>query len=137
MSLAVHPVPRLAAVVAWALALTVAAGVSTPRLRAAGRERASRAGIARAGSQRPDDPRAWVAPDTEHNPEYTVADAVIGVGTDVDPAAHSDGLFRLLPSVRWTAAAPSLSLLANPAAPGRRLRGSLLRPASGRAPPHA
>ena len=137
MSLVLHLAPRVVAVVAWALAFTVAAGASTPRLRAPGRERIARAGIARAGSQRPDDPRAWVAPDSAHDPEYTVADAVVHTTRAAALTILGDGPDSSLAPARWTVAAPSPSILANPSAAAPRLRRWLVRAASGRAPPVA
>jgi hypothetical protein len=137
MSLMLHLAPRVVVTVAWALAFTVAAGASTPRLRTPGRERIARAGLARAGSQRPDDPRAWVAPGTEHDPEYTVADGVVdAVSADPHPTTDHAPLLALAPA-RVTAHAPAASLLANPAARPTRLTRWLVRPALGRAPPPA
>jgi len=136
MSLVLHPAPRIVALVAWALALTVAAGASTPRLRTPGRERVARAGIARAGSQRPDDPRAWVAPGTEHDPDYTVADGVVATGT-ADPHAvrrHAP-LPALVPA--GITDSPAVSSVATRPAPRPRLSGWRVRPAPGRAPPFA
>ena len=137
MSLVLHPAPRVVALVAWALALTVAAGASTPRLRTPGRERVSRAGIARAGSQRPDDPRAWVAPGIEHDPDYTTADGVVAAVT-ADPHADPDDarLVALAPA-RVAALAPSAAPLAKRPAPCPRVARWSARPAAGRAPPLA
>ena len=137
MSLVLHLAPRVVALVAWALAFTVAAGASTPRLRAPGRERVARAGIARAGSQRPDDPRAWVAPDSAHDPEYTVAEAVVHETRAAALTPLGDGPDSSLAPARWTAAAPSSAILANPSAAAQRLTRWLVRAASGRAPPAA
>lgn len=55
---------HLTALAATLLAVAVAAGVSTPRLRTGGRERAAR-GAALAGSTRPDQPCAWIEPDDD------------------------------------------------------------------------
>lgn len=137
MSLALHLAPRAVAVVACALAFTVAAGASTPRLRAPGRERVARAGIARAGSQRPDDPRAWVAPGTEHDPDYTVADAVLMAAAAPTHGARSHAPDCPLTPARVTVAAPASSPSANPPAPHPRLTGWLVRSVPGRAPPLA
>lgn len=137
MAQVLHFAPRIVALVAWVLAVTVAVGASTPRLRAPGRERAARAGMARAGSQRPDDPRAWLAPGTEHDPEYTVADAVIDASAERDLVGHSDGPLWPVPPARWATTAPSGSSLADPRAPNRRLTRWRARSASGRAPPLA
>lgn len=137
MSFALHLAPRVVALVTWALAFTVAAGASTPRLRAPGRERVARAGIARAGSQRPDDPRAWVAPGTEHDPDYTVADGVVAAVTaDPHTARYHAPLLALAPA-RVTAHAPAVSSVANRTASRSRLTGWRVRPSLGRAPPFA
>ena len=56
--------PHLTALVASLLALAVAVGVSTPRLRSGGRDRAART-AALAGSSRSDQPCAWVEPDDD------------------------------------------------------------------------
>jgi hypothetical protein len=137
MSLVLHLAPRVVVVVAWALAFTVAAGASTPRLRAPGRERVARAGIARAGSQRPDDPRAWVAPDSAHDPEYTVADAVVHPTRAAVITPLGDGLESSLAPARWTAAAPSPAVVTNPCAAAPRLKRWLVRADRTRAPPVA
>ncbi len=137
MSLAPHLVPRVVAVVAWALAFTVAAGASTPRLRAPGRERVARAGIARAGSQRPDDPRAWVAPGSEHDPEYTVADAIVEAASAASQAARSHAPLVFLVPARVAIPAPSASHAATRPAPRPHLSRRRVRPAPGRAPPAA
>lgn len=136
MSLAPHLVPRVVAVVAWALAFTVAAGASTPRLRAPGRERVARAGIARAGSQRPDDPRAWVAPGSEHDPEYTVADGIVDAASASQGARSHAPLVFLVPA-RVALHAPSASHAATRTAPRPHFSRRLVRPAPGRAPPTA
>lgn len=137
MSLAVHPAPCLVALVAWALAFTMASGASSPRFRGAGRERASRAAVARAGSQRPDDPRAWVAPDSEHDPEYTVADAVVDLACPASGTPpHASPLCEPASSIRLVAA-PASSRLAFLSAAAPRLNGWLVRSAAGRAPPIA
>lgn len=137
MSCALHPASRVVGLLAWALAFTVASGASTPRLRAAGRERVARAGIARASSLRPDDPRAWMAPGSEHDPDHTVAVAVVGITTA--PAStdhtHTDGPFWSLAPTHWTAVAPSSFLFVNQAAFAQRLTFGLVGPAVGRAPP--
>ena len=137
MALVLHLAPRVVALVAWALALTVAAGASTPRLRAPGRERLARAGLARAGSQRPDDPRAWVAPGTEHDPEYTVAERVVGAVTAYPHTASHHAPLCALAASRVVAHAPAVSPVANRTAPRARLTRWLDRPAPGRAPPLA
>ncbi len=137
MTLVLHLAPRVVALVAWALALTVAAGASTPRLRAPGRERVARAGIARAGSQRPDDPRAWVAPGTEHDPEYTVAEGVVDAVTAYPHTASNHAPLFALGAARVVAHAPAVSPVANRTAPRARLTRWLDRPAPGRAPPLA
>jgi hypothetical protein len=127
---------RVVALVGWALAFTVAAGASTPRLRAPGRERVSRAGIVRAGSQRPDDPRACVTPGTEHDPEYTVADAVVASTTGGHGVRHRVSSCTL-PPVGGAVHKPSQSALPNRTAPRPRLTRWLVRSAFGRAPPLA
>lgn len=135
MSPALRIAPRVLALVAWGLAFTVAGGASTPRLRVPGRERAARAGIARAGSQRPDDPRAWVAPDTGHDPDCTVADAVIG---DATPSARSQpetGASWFLGALQAEVARPLASNHADLRPRDGRLKRWLARPAAGRAPP--
>lgn len=137
MSLVLHPAPRVVALVAWALALTVAGGASTPRLRTPGRERVARAGIARAGSQRPDDPRAWVAPGTEHDPDYTVADGVVtAVPADPHDARRHAPLLALTPA-RITVHSPVVASVATRPSLRPRPAGWRVRPAPGRAPPFA
>jgi len=137
MTFVLQLAPRVVALVAWALALTVAAGASTPRLRTPGRERVARAGIVRAGSQRPDDPRAWVAPGTEHDPEYTVADGVADRLAADAVAPHDAGpAWPLVPALPVVAALSS-SAAPDLTAPRGRLTRALARATAGRAPPSA
>jgi hypothetical protein len=56
--------PQLSALAASLLALAVATGVATPRLRTGGRERAARS-AALAGTTRPDEPCPWIEPDAD------------------------------------------------------------------------
>ncbi len=78
---------RLTALAATLLAVAVAAGVSTPRLRTGGRERAAR-GAALAGSTRPDQPCAWIEPDDDFAFEAAPAgDLVADAYTPADGAA--------------------------------------------------
>lgn len=139
MTLGIHnPPPRLVALVACTLAALMAAGASTPRLRAPGRERVVRSGVVRAGTLRTDDCRGWVAPDAGHDPDVTDAHTVVRrqdgpPGDDerrLAPVLH--GAARLfLPPARFARLQPL------PARPRLRLTAGLIRAAAGRAPPLA
>lgn len=130
--------PRAVALVVWVLTCTVAAGAATPRLRGAGRDRAARAGIARAGSLRLDDARAWVAPGADHDPEYTAGDRFVGQAARSAPAAADQGLlaWSIGPS-GWPPAPLTVAALPDPVDPGRRLERRIIRRGAGRAPPRA
>jgi hypothetical protein len=136
MTSATPVAPRLVGLVVWTLAAVMAAGASTPRLRAPGRERVGRTGIARAGTIRTDDSRGWVAPHADRDPDCTVADAPVGtiiVGTAPDgawPAAWAPDPTRSL--VGPTVSTATASLVSGP-----RLTRWLGRAGGGRAPPLA
>jgi len=119
---------HITALAATLLAVAVAAGVSTPRLRTGGRERAAR-GAALAGSTRPDQPCAWVEPDDDF------AFAVAADPGHAAAGAHAAGadLFVLPRRVAVAAAAA-----ASPAAVFPLLLADDLtarRPPSARGPP--
>lgn len=123
------PLPRLMMLFALTLAVTVAAGVATPRLRVAGRERVVRPGLTRSGSWRSDGARGW-----------TVRGAgVTGQGAaECKPAVESspdDGAAVTSRSVRLprplvAAAAAAVALRVSIQTPGAPAR-------AGRAPPLA
>ncbi|MGD9905113.1 MAG: hypothetical protein AB7U83_16730 [Vicinamibacterales bacterium] len=79
---------HITAFAATLLAVAIAAGVSTPRLRTGGRERAAR-GAALAGSTRPDQPCAWIEPDDDFVFDVGVARdrGVAGAPASADPGA--------------------------------------------------
>jgi hypothetical protein len=138
MNLPFRLAPRVVALLVWTLTCTVAAGAATPRLRGAGRDRAARAGIARAGSLRLDDARAWVAPEVDRDPEYTAADRFVGHTARSAPADVDRGFlpWSIGPS-DWPPAPPAAAALASPVAPDRRLERRIIRRGAGRAPPCA
>jgi len=126
--------PRVVAIAAWTLALTVAAGVAGPRPRAGGRDRVARAGIARAATLRANESRDWVAPDADHPLDAIVIAAAQGrsdwpTRTDGPPGA----------SLVLAAAVRIAGLPASPFPvsedPSRRFPRWLARVAAGRAPP--
>jgi hypothetical protein len=89
---------RLTALAATLLAVAVAAGVSTPRLRTGGRERAAR-GAALAGSTRPDQPCAWVEPDDDFAAAVTADPGHVVAGTHAAARPSGADVFVLPPSV--------------------------------------
>lgn len=97
---------HITALAATLLAVAVAAGVSTPRLRTGGRDRAAR-GAALAGSTRPDQPCAWVEPDDDFVFEVA-ADPGHGVaGTHAAAPRSGADVFVLPPGVAAAASAAS------------------------------
>lgn len=138
MNRGIHSPPRLAALVGCTLAVLMAAGASTPRLRAPGRERVVRSGVVRAGTLRTDDCRGWVAPDSGHDLDVPDAHTVVR-GQDGPPgdderrlaAVFAGVATRLLPPARFARLQPL------PARPRLRLTAGLIRAAAGRAPPLA
>lgn len=137
MNRGIHSPPRLVALVAYSLAVMAAVGAVSPRLRASGRERVIRAGVARASTLRTDGSRGWVAPIDDHDLVVT------GVHTLVRRQAGppGDDERRLAPWVRGAALpflpAPTARLQPLPARPSLRLTAGLIRAAAGRAPPLA
>ncbi len=128
--------PRVVAIAAWTLALTVAAGVAGPRPRAGGRDRVARAGIARAGTLRANESRGWVAPDPDHPLETFINGAAEGRS---DWPTRTDG-----PPGASLVLATAVRLAGLPASPfpvsedsSRRFPRWLARVAAGRAPPPA
>lgn len=126
---------RLVALVVWMLAATAAAGTSTPRLRAFGRERVARPGIARAGGPRADDARSWGTPELEHDPDHTVADGLVGPAR-IDAAGDdaASGGWALAPGPAWAAVA---AVVTDRASHGCRGARWLARSSAGRGPPLA
>jgi hypothetical protein len=124
--------PHLTALVASLLALAVAAGVSTPRLRTGGRDRAART-AALAGSSRSDQPCAWVEPDDDFAQEILApaGDLVLDLVT-TEPAPDAG---HAVPVAAATVVVPQPASVL--------LTGSLLlpadrpasRPAAARGPP--
>lgn len=138
MSFAASLSPRLVGLVACTLAALMAAGASTPRLRAPGRERVVRSGMVRAGTLRTDDCHGWVAPDADHDLEVTGAATLVRrqdgpPGDDQRlPTSMADGASALFLPVTSTARPSPI-----PARPRLRLTAGLIRAAAGRAPPLA
>jgi len=97
---------RLTALAATLLAVAVAAGVSTPRLRAGGRDRAAR-GAALAGSTRPDQPCAWVEPDDDFAAAVAADPGHVVAGTHAWARTSGADLFLLPRSVAAAVDAPS------------------------------
>lgn len=130
--------PRLAGLVACTLAALMAAGASTPRLRAPGRERVVRSGVVRAGTLRTDDCRGWVAPDADHDLDVTGAATLVcrqdgPPGDDQRlPTSMADGT-----SAQFLPVTPVARFSPLPACPPLRLTAGLIRAAAGRAPPLA
>jgi len=134
MTLGLRVAPRVVAIAAWTLALTVAAGVAGPRPRAGGRERVARAGIARAGTLRANESRGWVAPDADHPLETCAIGA--GQGRSNRPMRTADppgGHPALTVAVRIAGLPASPSVVSEESS--SRLPRWLARPAAGRGPP--
>lgn len=123
---------RLSALVACTLAVSMAAGVATPRLRVAARERVVRTGLTRTGSLRDGAP-GWTAPGL-FQPDLATGQPDLATGADsVAPEQREmpalvPGGWR--PAAGVTAAAVISSPPARSFASGRPTR-------SGRAPPLA
>jgi hypothetical protein len=129
--------PRLVGQVACTLAALMAAGASTPRLRAPGRERV-RSGVVRPGTLRTDDCRGWVAPDADHDLEISGAETLV-CRQDGPPGddQHSPNAVAFGAPAHVLPATPAARHSPIPARPPRRLTAGLIRAAAGRAPPLA
>lgn len=138
MNRGIHSPPRLVALVACALAVVAAVGAVSPRLRASGRDRVIRAGVARASTLRTDGSRGWVAPVADHDLEFSEAPAI--PGRHDGPPGDVEGLFTTRAhgaTLQFHPALPSARLRFLPARPHLRLAAGLIRAAAGRAPPLA
>lgn len=125
--------PHITALVASLLALAVAAGVSTPRLRSGGRDRAART-AALAGSSRSDQPCAWVEPDDDFAQEILAPAGDLVLDTPTTASFPAAGHVAALVTIATVVVPQPASVL---------VAGSLLlpadrpasRPAAARGPP--
>ena len=136
MNRGIRSPPRLVALVASVLAVVAAVGAVSPRLRASGRDRVVRAGVARASTQRSDGSRGWVAPIEDHDPAVAAVHSL--VRRQAAPPGDDERRLALLARgapLRFLAPTPFARPQPLPARPSLRLTAGLIRAAAGRAPP--
>lgn len=122
---------RLLPLLGWVLALTAAAGATSPRPRTASRERGPRATILRAGSPRANERQGWILPDPTSPGLRDEADQA-----DEERRSAPDAL-TIIATAPAGLAAPRAIVVAAPGAGPAPGRPSAVGPYAGRAPPFA
>lgn len=122
---------RLLTLLGWVLALTAAAGATSPRPRTAPRERGPRATILRAGSPRANERQGWILPDPTSPGLRDEADQA-----DKQRRSAPDAL-AVVATAPASLAAPRASVDAPQGTGPAPCRPSAASPYAGRAPPFA